>query len=157
MSNRAAFLGIGELGRRTGLASSALRYYERVGLLAPDGRANGRRYYGSASAERIALIRLCQDAGLTLAEVRVFIAAGSRRQVSWKRLMEGKLAELKASIAQAQRAKALIEHALACRHRELSMCPNFRAALEVRLGRPANDSGAPGAAKPRSKQSGSDL
>jgi hypothetical protein len=47
--------------------------------------------------------------------------------------MEGKLVELKASIAQAQRAEALIEHALACGHRELSMCPNFRAALKARL------------------------
>src|SRR5262244_3051637 len=121
MSNR-AFPGIGELSRQAGLATSALRYYERVGLLAPDGRVNGRRYYGSASVERIALIRLCQDAGLTLAEVRVFIAAGSRRHASWKRLMESKLVELEASIARAQRAKALIEHALACRHRELSTC-----------------------------------
>ena len=140
MSNRAAFLGIGELGRRTGLATSALRYYERVGLLAPDGRANGRRYYGPASAERIALIRLCQDAGFTLAEVRAFIAAGSRRHPSWTRLMETKLLELKASIAQAHRAKALIEHALACQHRELSMCPNFRAALKKRLSIQGADS-----------------
>ena len=132
MSNR-AFLGIGELGRRTGLAPSALRYYERVGLLAPDGRANGRRYYSSASAERIALIRLCQDAGFTLAEVRAFVAAGSRRHPSWTRLMEAKLLDLEASIARAKRAKALIEHGLACRHRELSMCPNFRAALKTRL------------------------
>ena len=65
MTNRAGPFLIGELSRRTGLASSALRYYERVGLLAPAGRANGRRYYGPASTERIALIRLCQDAGLT--------------------------------------------------------------------------------------------
>jgi hypothetical protein len=36
-------------------------------------------------------------------------------------------------LARAQRAKALVEHALACRHRELSMCPNFRAALKARL------------------------
>lgn len=135
MSNR-AFLGIGELGRRTGLATSALRYYERVGLLAPDGRVNGRRYYGPASAERIALIRLCQDAGFTLAEVRAFIAAGSRRHPSWTRLMETKLRELEVSIARATRAKALIEHGLACRHRELSMCPNFRAALDARLSLP---------------------
>src|SRR5215472_13457889 len=133
MSNRVAILGIGELGRRTGLATSALRYYERVGLLVPDGRANGRRYYGSASAERIALIRLCQDAGFTLAEIRAVLAAGSRRNPSWTRLMEAKLLELEASIDRATRAKALIEHALACRHRELSMCPNFRAALKARL------------------------
>jgi len=135
MSKRTAFLGIGELGRQTGLATSALRYYERVGLLAPDGRVNGRRYYGSASAEQIALIRLCQDAGFTLAEIRTFVAAGSRRHPSWTRLMEAKLLELEASIAHAKRAKALIEHALTCPHRELSICPNFRAALKARLSR----------------------
>ena len=88
MSKRIALLGIGELGRRTGLATSALRYYERVGLLVPDGRAHGRRYYGPASAERIALIRLCQDAGFTLAEIRAVLGAGSRRNPSWTRLME---------------------------------------------------------------------
>ena len=152
MSNR-AFLGIGELGRQTGLATSALRYYERVGLLVPDGRAKGRRYYRSESAERVALIRLCQDAGFTLAEVRAFVAAGSRRHPSWKRLMEAKLLELQASIARAKRAKALIEHGLACRHRELSMCPNFRAVLEARLSLPGTDSVHTGSAKRRSKPS----
>src|SRR5215470_8010754 len=86
MSNR--IFRIGELGQRTGLATSALRYYERLGLLRPDGRTNGRRYYSSASPERIALIRLCQDAGFTLAEVRAFLAAGSRRRPSWTRLMK---------------------------------------------------------------------
>ena len=156
MSNR-VFLRIGELGHRTGMATSALRYYERLGLLQPDGRANGRRYYGPTSRERIALIRICQDAGFTLAEVRAFLAAGSRRHPSWTRLMQAKLLELRASIARAKRAKALIEHALACRHRELSMCPNFRAALEVHLGRPANDSVHSGPVKRRSKHSGSDL
>jgi hypothetical protein len=48
-------------------------------------------------------------------------------------LMEAKLRELEASIARAKRAKALIAHALACPHRELSMCPNFRASLKARL------------------------
>src|SRR5215475_12540254 len=98
MSNRAAFLGIGELGRRTGLATSALRYYERVGLLSPDGRVNRRRYYSSGGVERIGLIRLCQDAGFTLREARAFLAAGSRRNRSRRRLMEAKLLELKVSI-----------------------------------------------------------
>src|SRR5437764_238067 len=113
MSTR-AFLGIGALGRRTGVAPSALRYYERAGLLTPDGRVHGRRYYSSASAERIALIRLCQDAGFTLAEVRVFVSAGSRQDRSWKRLMEAKRVELETLIARAKRAKALIERGLAC-------------------------------------------
>jgi DNA-binding transcriptional MerR regulator len=134
MMSKPAARGIGELSRQTGLATSALRYYERVGLLAPDGRLNGRRFYGSGSTEHVALIRLCQDAGFTLAEIRTFVAAGSRRHPSWTRLMEAKLRQLEASIAQAKRAKALIEHALACPHRELSLCPSFRTALKARLG-----------------------
>lgn len=133
MSNRTLFL-IGELSRRTGLAPSALRYYERIGLLAPDGRLNGRRYYGPTSTERVGLIRLCQDAGFTLAETRAFVTIGSRRHPSWRRLLESRLLELQASIAQAKRATSLIKHALACKHRELCDCPNFRAALKLRLG-----------------------
>ena len=139
MSNHVG-LGIGELGRRTGLATSALRYYERRGLLTPEGRANGRRYYGPSCAVRIALIRLCQDAGFTLAEIRTVVAAGTRRHPSWTRLMQAKLQQLEAAIAHATVAKALIEHALACRHRELSRCPNFRAALDARVTATAWDS-----------------
>jgi DNA-binding transcriptional MerR regulator len=141
MSNRVALLMIGQLGHRTGLATSALRYYERVGLLLPDGRVTGRRYYSaSSSAERVALIRLCQDAGFTLAEIRVLVAIGNRRRPSWKRLLEAKLLEVEASIARASRAKALIQHALACRHRNLFTCPNFRSALKSRFSLKGRDS-----------------
>jgi hypothetical protein len=60
---------IGELARRTGVATSALRYYERIGLLSPAERAGQRRHYPPATAERVALIRLYQDAGFTLTEM----------------------------------------------------------------------------------------
>jgi len=53
--------------------------------------------------------------------------------------MNAKLQELETSIARATRAKALIEHGLTCRHRELSMCANFRAALTTRLSRSGAD------------------
>jgi len=53
--------------------------------------------------------------------------------------MNAKLQELETSIARATRAKALIEHGLTCRHRELSMCANFRAALATRLSRSGAD------------------
>ena len=135
-----SILTIGELSRRTGLATSALRYYERVGLLRPDSRANGRRYYESSSRGRVALIRLCQDAGFTLAEIRVLLAAGMRRSRSWARLVNAKLLELEASIDRARRARSLIQHALACRHRKLVTCPNFRSALDARLSLNRRDS-----------------
>jgi DNA-binding transcriptional MerR regulator len=136
MSALGGLMAIGELARRTGLASSALRYYERVGLLSPAGRAGGRRHYGASSAERVALIQLCQDAGFTLREIRALVAAGGRKTRPWTRLVEAKLRELEARVAQAQRAKMLVQHALACPHRNLLSCSNFRAAIKAHLGSP---------------------
>jgi DNA-binding transcriptional MerR regulator len=132
MSANQTALPIGELARRTGTAASALRYYERIGLLPPAERAGGRRHYPPSTADRLALIRLCQDAGFTLSEIRDLLSASSLRRRALSRLAEGKIYELDARIAQAQRAKQLLEHALACPHRDLLTCPNFRAALQAR-------------------------
>jgi DNA-binding transcriptional MerR regulator len=129
---------IGELARRTRVATSALRYYERIGLLSPAARAGGRRHYPPSSAERVALIRLFQDAGFTLAEIGRLLAAWSPGRRALGRLAERKIAELDARIADAQRAKKLIKHALECPHRDLLDCPNFRSALEAQLERPAS-------------------
>jgi DNA-binding transcriptional MerR regulator len=126
---------IGELARRTGVATSALRYYERVGLLSPAERVGQRRHYPPSSEERVALIRLCQDAGFTLAEIGRLLEGWNR---AWGRLGERKIAELDARIADAQRAKELITHALECPHRDLFACPNFRSALEAHLERPGS-------------------
>jgi DNA-binding transcriptional MerR regulator len=132
MSAKGSTLAIGELARRTGTATSALRYYERIGLLPPAMRFGGRRHYPPSSAERLALIRLYQDAGFTLGEIRQLLAKGSRRRRSWNRLAEAKIDELDTRIAEAERAKKLLEHALACTHRDLFTCPKFRAAVQAR-------------------------
>lgn len=124
---------IGELARRTGVATSALRYYERIGLLPPAERSGQRRHYPPSIAERVALIRLYQDAGFTLAEIGPIVATVSQGRPAWGRLAERKIAELDARIAEAQRAKELIEHGLNCSHEDLLTCPNFRAALRERL------------------------
>lgn len=126
---------IGELARRTGVATSALRYYERIGLLSPAERVGQRRHYPPSSAERVALIRLCQDAGFTLTEIGRLLDGWSR---AWGRLAERKIAELDARITDAQRAKKLITHALECPHRDLFACPNFRSALEAHLEHPGS-------------------
>jgi DNA-binding transcriptional MerR regulator len=136
MSDQGRLIVIGQLARRSGLASSALRYYERVGLLSPAGRTGGRRQYSVASVERVALIQLCQDAGFTLREIRALLATGGRRGRLRTRLIEAKLRELDTRIAQAKHARALVCHALACPHRNLFRCDNFRAALQAHLGSP---------------------
>src|SRR5215207_335005 len=90
---------IGELARRTGAATSALRYYERIGLLSLAERVGQRRHYPASSAERVALIRLYQDAGFTLAEIGRLLAARRQGRPAWDRLAERKVAELDARIA----------------------------------------------------------
>jgi DNA-binding transcriptional MerR regulator len=129
-------ISIGELARRGGVATSALRYYERIGLLSSTERAGGKRHYTASSAERVALIGLCQDAGFTLAEIGRLVPGMSQGRRAWADLAERKIAELDARIADAERAKELIMHALDCPHRDIYTCPHFRAALEARLPHP---------------------
>jgi len=68
----------------------------------------------ASTADRVALIRLCQDVGFTLAETGRLLAATSWRREAWDQLAEHEIAELDARIIGAQRAKKLIQHALDC-------------------------------------------
>ena len=126
-------ISIGELARRSGVAPSALRYYERIGLLSPTERAGGKRHYAPSSAERVALIRLCQNAGFTLAEIARLVPGMRSGRRAWGHLGERKITELDARIADARRAKELIRHALECPYRDLFTCPRFRSALHAQL------------------------
>src|ERR687889_574877 len=63
-------LTIGELAQRAGLATSAIRYYERVGMLPPAERVSGQRRYGEDAVARLAFIAAAQNAGFTLREIR---------------------------------------------------------------------------------------
>src|SRR5260370_16586250 len=71
MSSVGAEMNIGELARRSGVPSTALRYYEKAGLL-PESRrtSSGYRAFQPDSLPRLAFIRAAQAVGLTLAEIR---------------------------------------------------------------------------------------
>lgn len=71
-------LRIGDLARRAGLATSALRFYEDEGLLAPSGRTEaGYRVYDAAALGRLAFIRRARALGLTLQEIRELVSGAS--------------------------------------------------------------------------------
>jgi MerR family redox-sensitive transcriptional activator SoxR len=63
-------LTVGEVVRRSGFASSALRYYEREGLLAASRTTGGQRRYERSVLRRLAFIRAARNVGLSLDEVR---------------------------------------------------------------------------------------
>jgi len=62
-------LSIGEVSRRSGVAASALRYYESVGLVSSVRSAGGRRLYQRQTLRRLAFVRASQNVGLSLAEI----------------------------------------------------------------------------------------
>lgn len=118
---------IGQLARRTGMATSALRFYERKGLLRPIGRSGGQRRYRADSAEQIALIDLLKLAGFTLGEIAELIDPDGRVAPDWRERATAKLAELRGRFAELERARTLLEHTVACPEPMLHDC-------EIHLG-----------------------
>lgn len=79
-------LDIAEVARRSGLAASALRYYEAKGLIRPMGRHGLRRVYADAVLEQLALITLGRAAGLSLQEIGTMLAVGDGTGIDRTRL-----------------------------------------------------------------------
>jgi DNA-binding transcriptional MerR regulator len=133
-------LTIGELARRTGATTSALRYYEERGLLSAPARISGQRRYPESAARLIAAILLYSDAGFTLAEQQALITRRGGAS-GWRQLAQRKLAQLDEQIARAQAAREAISHGLRCPHEDITQCPNFDAGLTARLaGQPLSQS-----------------
>ena len=64
-------LTIGQLAKAAGVATSAIRYYEDIGLLPPAGRsAAGQRVYAASELDRVTFIRRCRDFGFSIDQVR---------------------------------------------------------------------------------------
>jgi DNA-binding transcriptional MerR regulator len=126
-------LMIGELAHRTGVATSALRYWEELGLLPAPDRVSGQRRYPPSAVEQVGVILLLRDVGFTLRELKALIASRSPAGDGWRELHQRKLTELDQRIAQAQAARTAIAHALACPHEDIHQCPNFASVVAARL------------------------
>jgi MerR family copper efflux transcriptional regulator len=138
MFNR--LLTIGERARRTGVAPSALRYYEELGLLPAPERISGQRRYSESAIGFVGIIRLLSDVGFSLAEQKAFMAAQAGAPHEWRRLARRKLAELDEHITKARAAREAIDHALHCPHEDIRQCPSFRSLVTARLaGQPLHE------------------
>jgi len=109
-----AAMTIGEVARRAGVATSTVRYYERRGLLAPDGRQSGQRRYRPESLRRLVFIGMLQDAGLSLDDITGVLGAGAVRE--WKAIASRRLELLNEEIERLARARDYLEGALLCRY-----------------------------------------
>lgn len=123
------FLAIGELARRTGVTTSALRYYDELGLVRPTGRISGHRRYSLDAVAAVGVVRFLQEVGFTLAETKRLTASRERSPVAWRALAVRKSEELRHRIAREEAAQQAIEHALVCPKDDLLDCPSFWATV----------------------------
>jgi len=116
---------IGELAARASLNASAIRYYEKCGLLAAPQRTAGQRHYASDALHRVLLIRFATEMGFTLAEIKLFLS-GLRDDTPvgprWKKLATRKLREVEENISRSLKLKSLLEGLLGCRCASLQFC-----------------------------------
>ena len=119
---RGHLIRVGELARAAGVATSTIRFYERVGLLPEPARTPaGYRDYDRASLDRLAFIHAGRAIGLSVAELREIIALRERGQAPCARvtvLLQQRMEEVSGRIAELQRIQAHLRW-LAARARRL--------------------------------------
>jgi MerR family transcriptional regulator, redox-sensitive transcriptional activator SoxR len=126
---------IGDLAKRADLNASAIRYYEKAGLLSPPHRVSGQRRYSADALDRVLLIRFASDMGFSLTETKTFLSGlGSCAPVGprWKKLARSKIQEVVKNMQREKRLKSLLEHLLDCRCVSLKVCVQ-RLALSPRM------------------------
>ncbi|HMN43910.1 MAG TPA: MerR family transcriptional regulator [Povalibacter sp.] len=122
-------LSIGQVAKRTGVRTSALRYYEDEGVLPSPQRVGGRRVYDTDLVRRIDILRFAQQAGFTLDEIRtLFRGFGTDMPLSarWQRLARAKLSELEEQAKRIERMRTALKLSLECgcvRIEECSLSP----------------------------------
>ena len=129
-------LPIGEVARRSGVASSALRFYEQRGLISSEREGSGHRRYPRPVLRRIAFIVFAQRIGLTLEEIGVELAklpphhAPTRND--WARLSATWTSRIDDRIAELERLKRGLTECIGCGCLSLDRCrlanPGDRAA-----------------------------
>jgi len=103
-------LSIGEIARRAGLRTSAIRYYEKIGLLPKAARVNGRRYYDETTLERLAIIRFAKRVGFSVAEMTVLLNGAAVRPPPqrWRTLAHEKLVQLDQLVSEASAVRRML-------------------------------------------------
>src|SRR4051794_18482818 len=129
-------LPIGEVARRSGVAASALRFYEERGLIAAERAGSGHRRYARPVLRRIAFIVFAQRVGLTLEDIGHELAKlppdRAPARDDWSRLSSTWTERIDARIAELQRLRAGLTECIGCGCLSLDRCqlsnPGDRAA-----------------------------
>jgi len=119
-------LTIGALAARTGLATSAIRYYEAQGLIAPIRNAGGQRRYLRGDIRRLSFVMISQQLGYTLSEIRAALASlpqgRNPTKADWTRLSKRFRGDLDAKIEQLTALRDRLDGCIGCGCLSLESC-----------------------------------
>lgn len=135
------WLTIGEVASRSGVATSALRFYETKGLIASERTDGNQRRYPRATLRRVALIRAGQEVGLSLSELASALERLPHDKVptknDWRRLSESWRSRLDSQIAELVALRDELTDCIGCGCLSLKSCAIFNpgdAASELGTG-----------------------
>src|SRR3954466_7639484 len=122
-------LAIGQVSARSGMAASALRYYEDQGLIAAERTAGGARRYPRSVLRRLAVIRAAPNIGLSLPEIRAALdtlpAGRPPTAADWARLSRGWRERLDEQIAALTQLRDGLTSCIGCGCPSLARCSLF--------------------------------
>ena len=120
-------MNIGQVARAAGVATTALRYYEREGVLIPQGRSEaGYRLYDQRAVEQLAFIRSAQAVGFTLEDIHMLLFTDGKQKIAKKDvqgLIEKRLQEVEEKMKDLKRVSAALRDALQKCRQSKGACP----------------------------------
>jgi len=127
-----AEITIGAMARRTGLAVSAIRYYESQGLIAPNRNAGGQRRYPKSDIRRLSFVIIAQKLGFTLTQIREVLTrlpeARTPTEADWERIAKAFRADLDAKIDTLTRLRDDLGGCIGCGCLSMKRCALFNPA-----------------------------
>lgn len=120
------FIGIGQLARRTGVAVSALRFYEDKGLLHPLRSGGNQRKYLRSDIRRVSFILIAQKLGLNLAEIEAHLAelpqGRAPTQFDWQKISRAMRFQIDRKINLLTRTRNQLDQCIGCGCLSLEKC-----------------------------------
>lgn len=119
-------LSIGQVAERTGVATSALRFYESKGLITSERTSGNQRRYARSVIRAVSVIRAAQSVGLTLDEIAAALAdlpdGRAPNKADWQRMSRGWRRRLDDQIAQLEALRAELSDCIGCGCLSLKSC-----------------------------------
>ena len=116
---------IGEVARKAGVRTSAIRFYEKAGVLSPASRQNGQRHFAADAEVHLAVIEFARKAGFTIAEIKLLFH-GFRKSAPasarWQQLARKKYREMDLLITRLKTMQKLLKKSMRCQCTNLDDC-----------------------------------